>query len=127
MNDERCGKLEKDRNNLKKKEKEKENENIKYKNPIIKRIHEDDFGYGEYPNENDFSFENENDNKEKCHFSIREKKADDNDIIDDLDVEAIKNNLQKSKQKYNQNNSKNSTNARKTFKRTKRRRIPEKN
>ena len=62
MNDERCGKLEYARKNLKKKEKEeeKEKEIKRYKKPKKNKVEEDDFGYGngDYNNEDGFQFDN---------------------------------------------------------------------
>ena len=62
MNDERCGKLEKMRENLKKKEKENEMKNKNNKRPKMNKVQEEDFGYGnrDEPNEDEFAFENEN-------------------------------------------------------------------
>ena len=78
MNDERCGKLEKMRKNLKKKEKENEMKNKNNKKPKMNKIQEEDFGYGnrDEPNEDEVAFENENkyQNKKLNKFNIKKKK-----------------------------------------------------
>ena len=97
MNDERCGKLEKMRNMLKNKEKMEEIQNNKKQKRNIEK--EDDYDYGneDFYKGSDLNFENEG--KYNINFRENNNEDNDNDIIDDIDVAAIKNNLEQSHKK----------------------------
>ena len=122
MEDERCGKLEKMRENLKKKQKEN---NLKDKQPKINKVKEDEFEYDDgdkkFENNNEFEYEKDNNkynnnknNKFNINFKVKNDFDDEeDDIIDDLDIEAIKNNLEQTKQNNNQSNDNINNNDRK--------------
>ena len=71
MEDERCGKLEKMRENLQKKQKEN---NLKDKQPKINKVKEDEFEYDDgdkkFENNNEFEYEKDNNKYKKVIYIV---------------------------------------------------------